>query len=518
MKGNTACKEWLRMKRKPLIAALVIVLCLVFSGCIRIVSTSVDRETPVQTTKKPKGTASPAPTAAAETTEAPVAEPTAEPTAGPTPESEPEEYLHLDGMTVFGYAPFVDGIGWVQYADKTEVYTAAVEEDGHVLFTVTGPVCYASRFDQGTAFLVVAEHANGMNYQELYNGKKYSLSKFHYYPTVQTTYHEVILDKKGNVLYTTSRTATSTNAEEEHILCSGGGKFVVLRHVSNLQYDGWQLGTIDASGNTLDEFQAYSSSAGKSGSSIANESMLATWSGEIVLPNSYTAYGADDLARYVGDGLYYLPGSTSVLYQPSEQRVIIRDDAYNAAKYDKYWYINQSKSHTNALMYTYFDPYRAEGDNVFFIRQTYSYKSSVDYYYYNADTKKKTELTIYPEQVKDGSRFHGGYAILRIVGADKNNYITILDKDLKEQFEPFKITASVAGISPHVSNGYFVANDGSDCAVYDIRGNYIRHLVDGSKVSRITSISGNYVLIQLNTSPSAYESFEMRLYALNPGA
>ena len=198
--------------------------------------------------------------------------------------------------------------------------------------------------------------------------------------------------------------------------------------------------------------------------------------------------------------------------------MILRDDAYDAAKYDKYWYINSSKSHTNALMYTYFDPYRDEGDNIFFIRQTYSYKSSVDYYYYDADTNRKTELTVYPERVKDGSRFHEGYALLRIVGADKNNYITVLDKDLKEQFEPFKITDTTASISPHVSNGCFVANDGSDCAVYDIRGNYIRHLVDGSMVGRIVSISGNYVLIQFNTSPSSYESFEMRLYALDPEA
>ena len=98
----------------------------------------------------------------------------------------------------------------------------------------------------------------------------------------------------------------------------------------------------------------------------------------------------------------------------------------------------------------------------------------------------------------------------------ENGSVTAIDENGAVQFEPFKITDGAEGLSRGVSNGFFVANDGADCAVYDVYGNYIRHLCGGQDVSDMLMISGGYVLLQMSPAASGMGELALVLYRLNP--
>lgn len=157
------------------------------------------------------------------------------------PEMAPDTgmYLNLDGMTIVAMAPFENGVGWIQYMRSGEMYTAAVELDGHVLFEIPGPVWYASPFENGAAFVVISDNAT-------------------YYPNADSTAgcyeqvapaetHEEIYDIDGNLLYSTA----TGDAEGSHIICSGDGKYVILRHQAGLEFNSWQLGVIGQYGEQI---------------------------------------------------------------------------------------------------------------------------------------------------------------------------------------------------------------------------------------------------------------------------
>ena len=81
----------------------------------------------------------------------------------PCSDLEPTEdigtYMNLNGMTIVAMAPFEGGVGWIQYMENGEMYTAAVETDGHVLFEIPGPVWYASALEDGAAYVVISDNA-----------------------------------------------------------------------------------------------------------------------------------------------------------------------------------------------------------------------------------------------------------------------------------------------------------------------------------------------------------------------
>ena len=321
--------------------ALSLILCLILAGCSQSASTAADSASvetaedavSVETTETAaSGKTEAAPESESESSLESVSESASEDELVSKPVSDASEteygqdgeFFTLDGMEIQGMGPFYNGIGWVQYYEGAEMYTAAVEADGHVLFKMSGPVWYVSPFEDGAAFMVVSD-----------NAAHFTEDSYIYEQKQDSGWHEVIVDTAGNELYSTALIETATGSEEEHILCAGDGKFVVMRHSSGLQRNEWTLGTIDRNGNVIDEFSSFSIAVPQSGSMQRelDEKQLPNWKNSRTLPNYYYyredagEFAGNGFSRYLGDGVFFLPGITgsgasSILYQPEKKLAV----------------------------------------------------------------------------------------------------------------------------------------------------------------------------------------------------
>ena len=431
----------------------------------------------------------------------------------PCSDLEPTEdigtYMNLNGMTIVAMAPFEGGVGWIQYMENGEMYTAAVETDGHVLFEIPGPVWYASAFEDGAAYVVISDNAT-------------------YYPNADSTAgcyeqvapaetHEEIYDIDGNLLYSTA----TGDAEGSHIICSGDGKYVILRHQAGLEFNSWQLGVIGQYGEQIYDFVEYHN---------VDQGILPTWkskySGTKKLPNKYGAgYGngndgdpGDGFSRYIGDGAFYLTGgSFGMLYQPEKQTVVslkgttLLSDVFDG-KVLSYWndtYYIQDINGSDA------NSVQALRDNQYVDIQHRGFSDGFrhlmadnllyhDHAYYDINMNRVVEISDYTNLEMDGSIFNEGYALIALKGVDGNGYVTVIDESGTIQFEPIKAKKA----SQRISDGYFVVRTDTECAVYDVYGNYIRYLCPASDAEYIYDISGGHVTVNgFGTT---------RIFALNP--
>ena len=421
--------------------------------------------------------------------------------------AEPEEldvdpgyYLNLDGMPIIAMAPFDGGVGWIQYMRSGEMYTAAVETSGHVLFEIPGPVWYASPFYDGVAYVVVSDNAT-------------------YYPNASTTLgcyeqvgpaevHEEIYDLSGNLLYSTSP-AYMLGIGENHIVCSGDGLFIVLRHDAGLEYDSWQLGAILENGSEVYSFVEYEN---------IGKDILQSWrnkySGTRSLPNMYGAgYGngndgdeGDGFSRYIGDGVYYITGGSSGVFYVPEMELVTKSvgdkllsDCFNGKAlvswrgnyYVQSVYSDSFDDTTNAIELQYNLMYEDIGPGKIFRYDHFMPENLYyhDHAYYDIEMKRVIEIEQYTSLKMDGSIFNEGYALIFLVGADGNTYVTVIDEEGIVQFEPIRARKT----SGKVSDGYFVVRTDTECAVYDVTGCYVRHLCSAAEGEYIRDISGGYV-------------------------
>jgi len=425
----------------------------------------------------------------------------------------PEKYLDLDGMTIVAMAPFEGGIGWIQYMDGGEMYTAAVELDGHVLFEIPGPVWYVSAFEDGAAYAVISDNAT-------------------YYPNASPTvgcyeqvapavFHEEIYDLSGRLLYSTDPTYDAATLGDNHIICAGDASYVVLRHVADLEYDSWQLGVIDKNGEILYDFAEYEE---------VDKSLLPTWNGKYHgtsrLPNMYGAgYGngndgdqGDGFSRYIGEGVYYLTsGSSEVLYKPAMNIAVessgkkLLGECYGGkvlSTWNGNYYIqdiiNDSFEHAiplqSNLNYEDIGPGRIFRYDHFMTESLYYH----DHAYYDIEMNRVIEIEQYTSLKMDGSIFNEGFALIFLVGKDGNTYVTAINDEGTIQFEPFRADCT----SGRISDGYFVARTDTECAVYDVMGDYVRHLCSATEAEYIRDISGGYVTI--------FGGGRNRIYDMNP--
>lgn len=425
----------------------------------------------------------------------------------------PGKYLDLDGMTIVAMAPFEGGIGWIQYMDGGEMYTAAVELDGHVLFEIPGPVWYVSAFEDGAAYAVISDNAT-------------------YYPNASPTvgcyeqvapavFHEEIYDLSGQLLYSTDPTYDAATLGDNHIICAGDASYVILRHVADLEYDSWQLGVIDKNGEILYDFAEYEE---------VDKSLLPTWNGKYHgtsrLPNMYGAgYGngndgdqGDGFSRYIGEGVYYLTsGSSEVLYKPAMNIAVessgkkLLGECYGGkvlSTWNGNYYvqdiINDSFEHAiplqSNLNYEDIGPGRIFRYDHFMTEGLYYH----DHAYYDIEMNRAIEIEQYTSLKMDGSIFNEGFALIFLVGKDGNTYVTVINDEGTIQFEPFRADRT----SGRISDGYFVARTDTECAVYDVMGDYVRHLCSATEAEYIRDISGGYVTI--------FGGGRNRIYDMNP--
>ncbi len=403
-----------------------------------------------------------------------------------------DSFLALDGMEILAMAPFVDGVGWVQYMSGGEMITAAVDTGGRVLLEIPGPVWYVSPFESGYAYAVISDNATYYQNADTYTGC--------YEQVVPAMTHEVIYSIEGYEMY-----STSSSDAEEHILCMSGGKFVTLRHESGLDYDWWTLGTIDWNGDVVDDFQSYEGVDGK---------LVPTWktkySGTKKLPCVYgVGYGnnndgdqGDGFSRYIGGGVYYLTGNShGLFYQPEKQLVTtsvgtrLLSDSYNGKVLvewnGKYYTQDVDTNDGKIALALQMNEYEDIGNGRIF-HYDHLMPNNLYYHdhgYYDVEMNRVIQIEEYTSLAMDGSVFNEGYALIFLVGVDGNTYVTVIDEEGAVQFEPIQAERT----SGKVSNGCFVVRTDTECAVYNVHGNYLRHLCDATEAEYFRDISGGYV-------------------------
>ena len=382
------------------------------------------------------------------------------------------DYL-FDGIKVNAALDFSEGIGWIKSNDRI----SAVTSEGYELFSVWGSqIVYASPFSDGTAFVAYKNSAG--------------------------VFEEAIYNTGGSCLYTTTTSDTATGLLEEHIVAQGEGEYLVMRHEADMRADQWVVGTIDATGNTVCAFQPYAyDNSGKEPYPL-KESSLPEWTksantGRFSLPmtTQYYSYnnvlGKDaELPWYLGEGIYYLPGQ-NLLIRPRDGKVMCmgsgHGEALGKAVNGKVLFyhggigefgvadINTGESHylenieNTGLMGIELPPLETEEGRFF-----------SGHSYYDLDGKKILELTDFADLSIYCSRFYGDYAMAVIEGADKNYYVTVIDRNGHQQFEPFKTER----VSADMSEGCFASYADGMWQIYDHNGNSLKVITEGNYYTR----------------------------------
>lgn len=382
------------------------------------------------------------------------------------------EYIYdLEELEAEDALDFVNGKAWVAYK-KGGSYDQliCIDDDGKELFTTTTDLTpvYASPFYDDTAFIIY----------EIDNG----------------IYEGSIVDTDGEELYSFSSDASS-GKPSEYVLAYGDGKYVVMRHISNINDDFWELGTIDSHGNTIDDFKSFDS---------LNEDFIPFWGSthrnyrKRTLRRSYSNVLYDmkeekKVPTYIGEGYFILQnirGSVldDYIYNPSDGTLIEAKGMVNPNHYSE-------ASNGYTLVYTNY--LNVIGEHVFSrlnletgetedkvtIKCNDTIKSGGEsivkdglfFYghgYYDINGNEKIRIKGFDDKEISCTPFSGGYATLTLEGADGYEYVTVIDSNGVSQFEPKKTD----GISLTNDNGYFVSSYNGNSDIYDSNGRIVRHL------------------------------------------
>ena len=382
------------------------------------------------------------------------------------------EYTYdLEELEAEDALDFVNGKAWVTYEpDGIHDKLICINSDGKELISITAeytPV-YASPFYGDTAFIVYA----------IDNG----------------VYEGSIVDTNGEELYSFSSN-TSSDKPAEYVLAYGDGKYVVLRHTSNIDDNFWELGTIDSHGNTIDDFKTFDD---------LDEDFIPYWgsrhrySMKETLRRSYSNVFYDmkeekPIPTYIGEGYFILQNIRSsvlkdYIYNPSDGTLIQADGMINPT-----FYSEASNGYT--LVYTNY--LNVIGEHVFDrlnlktgeteekvpikCKDTIKsggisiVKDGLFFYghgYFDINGNEKIHIKGFDDKEISCTPYSGGYATLTLEGADGYEYVTVIDSSGVSQFEPKKTD----GISLTNDKGYFVSSYNGNSDVYDSNGRIVRHL------------------------------------------
>ncbi len=424
-----------------------------------------------------------------------------------------------------GALPFSEGIGWVQYYEYggkhardlspeynaelqtyvgAELITSAIDKEGNYLFSLpAGLIRYCSPFHDGYAFYIAGD---------------------------QKSFYEVIVNTTGKECYRTG-TDPERNIEEEHILCYGDGMFLISRHIAGMTENTWQIGAIDAYGNEVigfeepwEQIHGHSSTVGRTSLTDSEIRNLSNVPLMTALNGDYCAYHAHPqdtkyyyFSSYAGNGVFCLNSPNSecpilldmktrqMNYAYEAYRVVGVTDEYIALStgegvvfFDqdlekivsvpgKERNVGASDQYEFDLNFTQNDifafhalPEISEG-KVYANADTYSNTRAMDSPgYYSAGTMKLIlPVTLYPELAKWCYAFQDGYAVVQLYGADKKNYVTVIDGQGNECFKPLQIN-NVQLNGKQFEDLFAVITTSQDLVLLDRKGNTVCNLSKGS--------------------------------------
>jgi|GEM_PF-3956619 len=493
------------MRRTALILlALLLLLCPLYAGC------SISAKTTEHASPPSESVASSEPENESESAKdaepAPESVSSSEATpADPEPEPEPVKREHIDLATadITHGGNFCQELAWIKYklpGDNLTTITALVDRSGSVMYKTTETVLYAAPVSDGYTFLRIRVQQTG-------SGSRLD----------ENDYCEIVLDAEGTEYFRTEQKESSTGYLGDHIICSGGGKFVVLRHTEDISGSYYSFGTMDAYGNIIDDFTV-SSFYDRNLTSVAlNSGKL--WAEGFASEAFYDGYElTKHISYYIGDGVYRLfetwNGAYSYFYIPSEGKLVSGEKMNGPVTDGRLLNLNSNSWGIRDVTAVDFDAMvergaRVRDDEDFFYSVSNGdqrYKADffapfcvenslfyIDHCFMNVYGERIIELNLYPENELWCSPFHDGHALLIIHGGDGSYYATVIDEDQNELFPPFRISYDyndfyeIRNFSCGIGGGYFaaVSPDGV-LGLYDLSGNLVKSLGEKTRVFSIT--------------------------------
>ena len=352
------------------------------------------------------------------------------------PDNDVPQYPEGFSVLLTNTTGFSEGLAWIQYTDENGITkTSVMDTEGNIRFTLDETPKYMSDFHEGTAFY-----------------------------TIKGTETDVLVDSEGNELYRTHGDENDT-VKIEHICGYANGFYLLAREESGISAKGTKIALLKPDGSMS---QDYTNAFTCIDSYATTDSLL-----------SGLAY-SDDF-NFRGKGWYqtdtrwinfdrmeigrvsYGNHKTVSDYLTGDE-IVTTDGAYLSYFDDNLQYTGQNRAngHPKEML-----------DGIFFSSDI-GEGNKYTHGYYDVHLNLVISVDEYPDNYIYCSPFYGDYATMEIRGADGKNYLTVIDKNGKQMFEPM----TYQGYYPRMLDGYLlVQNDAGEYAIYDHDGTYL-HSVD----------------------------------------
>ena len=413
---------------------------------------------------------------------------------------EPEPDVIFDAIDDYRIIePFYEGYAWICYKESdTDTYcTQLVDVDGFSHFTID---------DYPSEVYPVVDNVTWIRFNNSYESEWFENST------------EWIIDTNGNITYKTSQSNDNSSSNREHIYGYGNGRFLVLKFKNGINGETYSIGTIDKYGKVIDDFWE------------------APWL-NLNFQKKKAEHLQDNYFR-IGDCVYDITTHTCIMMPTSETDI----DKYGKNSYNGYYfYPNYTVQFTNTTNYTKndndanADTYIKEGilkpKTIIFDEPSKKTAEDLEgpnpvltgnrYFrhgFYDCEGNRFLSIEKYPDCEMWCSDFNSdGYSLMIVRGKDLYYYITVIDKQGVEQFEPFRIIYEcnyyfhdMCNFSPYIVNGMFICQTEVGVCLYDIKGNRIEILVDNS-VDMSDPLSSDYKPLLLYAFGDGYAIIDTSL-------
>ncbi|MDR1705104.1 MAG: TPM domain-containing protein [Clostridiales bacterium] len=317
--------------------------------------------------------------------------------------------------------PFSIERAWVSYSYENETRTGLIDTAGKLLGSFSGEAHYAAPFTDNYTFIIHEADADYCSFS--------------------------IVDMDGNVAF---------QSDSYMILGYGGGHFLAAQHISDFSTNEWRLGTLDAHGNVINEFKTYYTFRRNDKVQDAVDGVYGygadfTYNGSYLKRCEYLGEGIFSLGRYNG---YLYSISQNELYSPNPNITLVGAfyDGFTLGATAELLPANYAGEDLQKIQgvnsVPLFDSTRNDAyylnlynEGLFFGHVQGGLHGVSKDGYFNIHGECVLEFPQLNERPFTGGPFSNGYAVLRIIGADKGVYITAIDKSGTMQYEPMKVEA-----------------------------------------------------------------------------
>lgn len=316
--------------------------------------------------------------------------------------------------SVTKYHTYGEGCAWVTYNDGEKDMNALIARDGSELYS------FSCEYD--------------IDYYPIDGGLCFYINQNGAENPIHT-----LINANGKVI------GSATDGTFDAVLAYGDGIALVYKHETGMTDNKHLYGIIDAEGNWKQEYRDLD----------INPLWYDLWNAKIV--------------KYAGEGMFTIKNGNEVTLYDSETSTVtnVKTDA------DSFYFVNGYAYFGNGFLIKT-DGTLTEIENFdwgikydyitngYIVRDKGAYLEIEDY------TTKKTVK--YTKHTNHGTSitFYDDYGVVTTIGNDGNKYVTIINENCEEQYEPTMCTPNSL---VYFSNGYIVYNTENGWCVCDPKGN-----------------------------------------------